>query len=145
MKKYFLSVIFLLTAIVSFSEVDTLLKWQVTAQKITKDVYALKATATVPEGWHLYGANQTIEGIESVQFAYDYENAQNEQPATFSGNLQQITDPIFDNKQANIYTGNVTITKQGKKNGVWPEQLKGTITAFLAKKDEFQSTEFTFN
>lgn len=145
MKKHFLSVIFLLTAIVSFSQADSLLKWQVTAQKIADNVYALKTTAVVPGGWHLYGANPTIEGIESVQFAYDYENVQNAGPATFSGTLQQITDPIFDNKKTNIYTGNIAITQQVKINGVVPGELKGTITAFLGKKDEFQSAESTFN
>src|SRR4030095_6125487 len=87
----------------------------------------------------------TIEGIESVQFAYDYENVQNAGPATFSGTLQQITDPIFDNKKTNIYTGNIAITQQVKINGVVPAELKGTITAFLEKKDEFQSAESTFN
>ena len=123
MKKYFLSVIFLLTAIVSFSQADSLLKWHVTAQKIADKAYALKATAVVPEGWHLYGANPSVEGIESVQFAYDYENTQNTQPAIFSGNLQQVTDPIFDNKQTNIYTGDVTITQQVKITGVVPMTL----------------------
>src|SRR5437879_1533752 len=138
MKKYFLSVIFLLTAIFSFSQDNSLLKWRVSVQKITVNIYSLKAIAAIPEGWHLYGANPAMEGLQSVQFAYDYENAQNAEPATFSGNLQQITDPIFDNKKTNIYTGDVTITQQVKINGVIPEQLKGTITAFLGGKGEFQ-------
>ncbi len=144
MKKYFLSVIFLLTAIVSFSQTDSLLTWQVTAQRIADSVYTLKATATVPPEWHLYGANPNIEGLESVQVTYDYENAKKAQLVAFSGNLQQINDPVFDNKKVNIYTGNVTITQQFKISGVVPEQLKGTITAFLGKKDEFQPAEYVF-
>jgi len=38
-------------------------------QKITVNIYSLKAIAAIPEGWHLYGANPAMEGLESVQFA----------------------------------------------------------------------------
>ncbi|HXL55311.1 MAG TPA: hypothetical protein VN958_03575, partial [Chitinophagaceae bacterium] len=135
MKKYFLSAIFLLTAGVSFPQTDSLLQWHVTAKKISDSVYELKATSTVPGGWHLYGANPNIDGLgnETAQFNYDYENARNTQPVTFSGDLQQINDPIFENEKLNIYTGNITITQQVEISGIVPEQLKDTITAFLGR------------
>src|SRR5215471_4757386 len=98
MKRYFFfTVIFLLTAFVSFSQADSTLQWNVTSKKISDSVYELTAAAAVPAGWHLYGANPNVDGLgaETVVFNYGYENARSGQPATFSGTQEQITDSIF--------------------------------------------------
>src|SRR6476646_8750619 len=147
MKKYFfLSVIFLLAAFVSFSQADSTFSWNVSAKKISDSIYELKATSTVPPGWHLYGANANVDGLgaETIQFNYDYENARNLQPASVSGKQEQIMDSIF-NKKVNIYKGDISITQQVNIYGVVPSQLKGTITAYLGRKDEFQTPEFAFD
>ncbi len=145
MKKMICSVLMVMTAIVAFAQTDSSLKWQVTVKHISDSLYELKAASTVPSGWHLYGENPGIDGAETVQIAYDYENANNSAAISFSSNPQQINDPTFDNKKVNVYTGSVSITQQLKISGVIPEQLKGTITGFLGKKDEFQSAEDTFS
>jgi len=147
MKKYFFfSVIFLLAAFVSFSQADSTLHWDVSAKKISDSIYELKATSTVPPGWHLYGANVDVDGLgaETIQFNYDYENARNLQPASVSGKQEQITDSIF-NKKVNIYKGDISVTQHVNIHGVVPSQLKGTITAYLGRKDEFQTPEFPFD
>jgi thiol:disulfide interchange protein DsbD len=140
MKKYFFfPVIFLLAAFVSFSQADSTLHWNVSAKKISDSIYELKATSTVPAGWHLYGANANVDGLgaETIQFNYDYENARNIQPASVSGKQEQITDSIF-NKKVNIYKGDIAITQQVSIHGVVPAELKGTITAYLGKKMNFK-------
>ncbi len=144
MKKIFIPVVLLLTAFISFGQTDSLLKWQVSAKRITDSSYQIKATTIVPDTWHLYGANPTIDGLESVQLKYDYENVQNELPLSFSKEPQQITDAIFENKKVNIYEGNIAITQDVKISGLVPAQLKGTITGYLGKKDEFQPAEYSF-
>src|SRR3954453_3019652 len=147
MKKYlFFSVIFLLAAFVSFSQAGSTLHWTVTAKKISDSGYQLKATTTVPAGWHLYGANPNVDGLgaETIQFNYDYENVRNAEPVAFSGRQEQISDSIF-NKKVNVYKGDITITQQVNIHGVIPGQLKGTITSYLGRKDEFQTPEFAFN
>lgn len=147
MKKYFFfSVIFFLAAFVSFSQADSTLHWSVSAKKISDSVYELKATSTIPVGWHLYGANPNVDGLgaETIQFNYDYENARNAQPASLSGKQEQITDSIF-NKKVNIYKGDIAVTQQVNIHGVVPAELKGTITVYLGRKDEFQTPEFAFD
>jgi len=146
MKKYtLLSVIFLLTAFVAFSQTDTLLQWNVSAKKISDSVYELNASATVPAGWHVYGANPKVEGLgaEAIQFAYDYENAHNTGTANISGKQEQINDSIFSQKVI-VYKNDVTVTQQVNIHGIIPEELKGTITAYVGRKDEFQTPQFSF-
>lgn len=147
MKKYFLfPVIFLLTAIVAFSQTDSLLRWNVSAKKISDTIYELRGFATIPAGWHLYGANPNVEGLgfETIQFSYDYENAHNAGAATASGKEEQITDSIFTQK-VNIYKNNITVTQQINIHGIIPGELKGTITAYLGRRDEFQTPQFPFS
>src|SRR5215471_19613981 len=146
MKKYiFFFVFFLLTAIASFAQSDSVLHWLVASKKISDSVYELKATAVVPAGWHLYGANPNIDGVgaETVQFTYDYENAQNIQPTSISGKAEQINDSIF-NKKANVYRGSVTVTQRVNIHGVVPEELTGAITVYLGKNDEFLAPGIPF-
>lgn len=145
MKKYFLlPVIFSLAALLVFSQ-DSSLHWNVSAKKISDNFYELKATATVPAGWHLYGPNEKIDGLgaETIVFAYDYENAQNASPENFTGKTEQIDDPIFG-KKVTVLTGNITVSRKIKITGTVPAALKGTITAYLGKNDEFQTPEFPF-
>ena len=144
MKKIIASVVLLLTAFVSFGQTDSLLKWQVSAKRVSDSLYEITATTAVPAAWHLYGANPTIDGLESVQFKYDYENAQNAEPLSFSTQPQQINDAIFENKKVNIYTGSISIIQQVKISGLIPSQLKGTVTGYLGKEGEFQTSEYPF-
>ncbi len=145
MKKYFFFFVLLSTAIISFAQSNGLLKWQITTKKISEGLYEIKASSTVPSGWHLYGANPTVEGLESIQFTYDYENAQNIQPVRFSKESTLISDPVFGDKKVHIYTGDIILTQQVKINGVVPAQLRGILTGYLGKKDEFQPNEYSFN
>lgn len=144
MKKILLCAVLLLTAFFSFSQTDSLLKWKVTAKLVADSIYEIQATTNVPAGWYLYGANPTVEGAETVQLVYSYENAQNTAAATFSSEPQKIYDPTFDNKKLNVYTGNIGITQRLKISGLIPEELKGSINGYLGKKDEFQPSEYAF-
>ncbi|MEP6844978.1 MAG: cytochrome c biogenesis protein CcdA [Panacibacter sp.] len=146
MKKILLPVFFLLTAFSSFAQTDSILKWQVSVKHIADSVYELNATTTIPADWHLYGLTPGVDGLEeTVLVTYDYENVKNLQPANFTGTTQQIADAIFENKQVNIYKGNVEITQQFTVSGTIPAELKGKITAYTGRKDEFQNPENRFS
>jgi thiol:disulfide interchange protein DsbD len=56
---------------------------------------------------------------------------------------EQINDSIF-NKKANIYRGEVKLVQEVNIHGVIPSELKGTITVYLGKNDEFQTPEVPF-
>src|SRR5689334_9346365 len=124
MKKVLFPVFLLLTAFFSFAQTDSLMHWQVSAKRITDSVYEIKASATVPSGWHLYAVNPAVDGLqETVIIAYDYENAKNIQPVAFTGVARQINDSVFS-KQLNVYSGNINITQQFAITGVIPAELK---------------------
>ena len=144
MKKVLFPVFLLLTAFFSFAQTDSLMHWQVSAKRITDSVYEIKASATVPSGWHLYAVNPSVDGLqETVIIAYDYENVKNIQPVAFMGTTRQINDSVFS-KQLNVYSGNINITQQFAITGIIPAELKGSITASLGRKDEFIPAETTF-
>ena len=108
MKKFLLPVFFILTALYSFAQTDSLLKWHVSIKRIAGSVYELKAATTIPADWFVYGTTPAVDGLqETVIVSYDYENAKNIQPPSFSGTVQQIADATFENKQVNIYKSNI--------------------------------------
>jgi thiol:disulfide interchange protein len=146
MKKILLPVFFILTVLFSFGQTDSLLKWQVSVKHVADSVYELKATTAIPADWFVYAPTPAEENLqETVIVGYDYENAKNIQPLNFSGTLQQITDPAFENKQVNIYKGSIEIKQQFAISGTIPAELKGKITAYIGKKDEFQNPETVFS
>ena len=135
MKKFLLPVFFLLTAFYSFGQTDSLLKWHFSIKRIADSVYELKAKTTIPADWHVYGTTHAVDVLqETVIVNYDYENAKNLQPISFTGTVQQIADPTFENKQVNIYKGDVEIKQRFAISGTIPAELKGKITAFIGKQ-----------
>lgn len=145
MKKFSLSVIALIAFIVASAQTDSLLKWQTQAKKTGEGSYELVAKTTIPAGWHVYGNNPSQEGLDAVKFIPAYENAKLSGEIAFDKSAASITDPIFENKKLNVFTGTIEIRQQVKITGFIPATLKGSITANLGKgKDQFSPSEFTF-
>jgi thiol:disulfide interchange protein len=145
MKKLILVLLVFAAVLNSFAQSGTLLKWSVQATRINDSTYQLTATTNIPQGWNLYGDNPNIDGLTPVVFTYGFENIHNSNQAKYTGKSIQINDPIWENKSVLVYNGTLTVDQQITINGFVPATLKGTISANLGKKDEFQTTEFTFN
>lgn len=120
--------------------------WHFSSKKISGDIYELKASTTIPEGWHAYGFNKRVEGLETAEpsFTLDYENAVPANVATPDSKGLIIPDPIFKEK-VNVYSGNLTLTQAIKISGTIPSSLKGTLTVYVGKDDEFYPVETPFN
>ncbi len=143
MKKLYLLSIALLSVFFLFAQTQVSLKWTSQSKKIGEGLYELTSSVTIPAGWHLYGKNASIEGLENVQFVPVYENAKLQGEIGFNGAPQTIQDPIFE-KKVNVFTGAVEIVQQIKINGFIPADLKGTIVAYLGKTGEFIRSEEPF-
>ncbi len=143
MKKISGLIIGLLFVILLSAQSDSLLKWSFRSVKTGEGLYTLYASTSIPAGWHLYGNNPGIDGLEQPKFVADYEKAVFNNPLGFNKSPQSITDPIFQ-KKVNVLTGTIEISQQVKIDGFIPDRLKGVITAFLGKKDEFQPSEQIF-
>lgn len=144
MKKILLSVTFLLTVFAVFAQTQSKLKWDVHIKKLSDSLFSITATTAIPSGWNLYAPDPNTDGLqETVIFAYDYENAKSSGPAALKGTAKQIKDIVF-NKPLTIYNGSIEVTRNVVIGGTLPEELKGTITAYIGRNNEFISDENSF-
>ena len=60
------------------------------------------------------------------------------------GTALQVKDLVF-NKQLTVYKGSFEVTQSVRITGPLPEELKGTITAFIGRNNEFISDESSFS
>ncbi len=141
MKKFSLSVIIIFTAAFCFAQTKPV-NFSIKTKRIDNGVYELTAIAQMQDGWHLYGINPTVEGLESVKFSFDDENVKAINELSFNHPSQVITDPIWDNKKVNVFIHSVEIKQSIKINGVIPSSLKITVNANVGQgKDQFQIVE----
>ena len=144
MKKILFSFLAVLSCLLVSAQTDSLLKWQVQSKKIGNGLYELTAKTTVPAGWHLYGTNPTVEGLESPKFTPNYEKAIPQATITYSKTAEIITDDLFEKKKVNVFTGEIEIKQQLKIDGFIPGTLKGNLTANLGKAAEFAPQDQLF-
>lgn len=145
MKKLILALSAVFLCSVSFSQDDSLVKWNFSSKQIEKDIYEVSATATIPQGWHLYANNLAVDSLIAIKFSFDYENAVLQGEPEFGKKAAVIKDPVFENKSLNVYTGNVTVKQLVKINGIIPPQLKGSLSAFIGKEDQFINADGSFD
>lgn len=145
MRKILLLFILSFSSFFSIAQNENLLQWKIEYKQTAPQTYTITANTTIPEGWHLYGNNKSIEGLSTIQFiTADFENDELQGEPTFNKPATVIADPFFENQQVNIYTGDITVTQQVKITGTVPAQLKGVIEAFIAKGDEFVPASYAF-
>ncbi len=143
MKQFFLFFLLILTVFTALSQNDSLLQTTINAKKIGNNEYELSAGISIAAGWHLYGSNKDIDGLESIQFVPNYENAKLSGNIIFDKPAVVISDIIF-NKKTTVYTGVIHVKQKIIISGEVPAILKGSITANVGKQQEFQQIEKKF-
>ena len=136
MKKIFLLLIAFSFSFFSFSQ-DSLV-WKVSAKKIADSTYQISAKTTVATGWHLYGSNPAIEGLENIKFVFQLESIKPSNEISFNKKATTFKDILFENKDVNVYTGEVEIKQDVKVNGFIPASVKLTVFGFEAKEQELK-------
>lgn len=136
----------MLAGLALFAQTASKISWSIALEKRADSLFTIKAKATLPVEWHLYAPDKNTEGLEAtVLFAYDYENAQNTGSATLVGSTTQIKDPVFENKELSVYNGEAEVSQQLKILAPLPAELKGTITAYIGRNNEFIADEHPFS
>lgn len=143
MKKTMQLLIFLLSSVLCFAQPDSLLKWDIQSKKVSANVYEFTATASVPQGWHLYGVNPSVDGLDAPKFAFDYTNAKAPGAVKFNKQPETITDPVFDNKKVSVFTGAVEIKQLVNIDSIVPANLKTTVSCNIGRTGEFVPVEQT--
>lgn len=145
MKKLLLSFLLLFLGSFVFSQSDSSLKWTFSSKKINKNLYEITAAATVPQGWHLYANNLSVDSLIAIKFSFDYSNADVENETEFNKVASTITEPLFNNKQLKVFTGDISVKQLVKIDGIIPPHLKGTLSSFIGKGDQFINADENFD
>ncbi len=136
MKKIFLLFFAVTFSIFTFSQ-DSLV-WKIVAKKVADSTYQITANTNIPQGWHLYGTNPNIEGLEesNVKFVFQLESIKPTDAIIFNHKAATIKDVLFDNKEVNVYEGEIEMKQNFKVNGFIPATIKVNVSGFIAKETE---------
>ena len=124
-------------AIVWVNAQSTGVVWKLSSKKIADSTYIISAKTTIEQGWHLYGNNPTIEGLEQVKLIYKAENIIPISEISFNKNAISFTDELFENKSVNVYTDDIEIKQTIKFKEFIPASIKISVHAYIAKGFEF--------
>ncbi len=113
------------------------LVWKIKSTKVADSTYDIIANTKVEVGWHLYGNNPSIEGLENVKLIYKLENIIPISAISFNKKLSIINDELFNNKAINVYINDVEIKQTIKFNGFIPSSIKIRVDAYIGKDFEF--------
>lgn len=130
---------------VVFAQSEGLLKWSIQYKKEEKNTYTITAATTIPQGWHLYGNNASVEGLTTVQFnTADFENDSTIGEPLFNKSATVIKDALFENQSVNVFTGEIVVIQKVFIKDVIPAKINGSLEVFLGKGNEFIADIFPY-
>jgi len=138
----------MMVSVATLQAQDSLLNWKTSINKINDSVFEITTSTTIAKGWHVYGNNPAVDGLTTVSFLFDYENAIPKYGPVFSDAATTINDGIFSQK-TNVFVGSITLKQQVLITGKLPPVLKATIVTNIANATELipheYETVFTLN
>jgi cytochrome c biogenesis protein CcdA/thioredoxin-related protein len=142
MKKilFLLTVLHFLT-LVSFAQ-ENPVQWNIISNRIDSNKYEVIASATLPQGWHLY-YKDSVASLDPAIFSFDYENIRKEGEIIYSGTSVVINDPVFATK-LKVYTGAVQLKQVIIFTGPVLPSVGGNLQYFLGKGEEFLQKDTSF-
>ena len=139
--KYFAGfVVFLFSSFYSYAQPDV--QWQFSSTRISVGKYEIKAEAVVPDGWHIYGINKGVEGLDPATFHFDFENVKPDGEVVYSPSPKAFNDTLFG--KVLVHTGKISFTQNVSISQTIPSVLKGNLTIYSGRADEFYPIEKTF-
>jgi thiol:disulfide interchange protein DsbD len=140
--RYLLSLILSLPFF-SFSQ-QSPVQFEAFSRKTGNNTYVIELKGRIAEGWHVFAENKTVSELEPPEISWENELVQIEQTIV-NGHVKKAKDKLFDNKELNVYTGELSLIQRILIKGDVPAQLQFRITGFAAKGDEFIPIENTCN
>src|SRR5207344_2653427 len=121
------------------------IQWSFDIKKLDSSLFEITVTGKLPPTWHIYGLNSALDGITPPQLNFEYEKVSVSGTPSFDSAPQNITDPIFDQKKAAVYTGSFSFRQKIKIEGTEPGLLKGKLVAYAGNATEFYPVEQAFD
>lgn len=116
---------------------STAYKWEVSGKRIQDKVYELTFSTTGNNKWQLYGANESIGDVPSVELAFADSSIEIKKPYNEQGNSVVFKSALFDNASFKVYEGPAAFTITVQFSGTVPANLLGTFKYTYGKGDEF--------
>jgi cytochrome c biogenesis protein CcdA/thioredoxin-related protein len=132
-----LIVVFLFNSALVKGQDSTAYKWNVAGKKINDKVYELTFTTSGNKNWQLYGPNEVISEVPSVEIELGDSSIQVSKPFKETGDSKTFKNPLFDNAAFKVYEGPASFTTTITFAGDVPAQLLGTFRYTYGKGDEF--------
>lgn len=132
---------FLIFTITAFCQPTV--KWVFEYKQTNDSIYTVTATANVQPGWYVYAINKGVESALPADFVFDYENITESKDVVYNTSVQKYDDKI-SGKKVSADSGTVSVSQAIVIRGKLPPVLKGTVTIYAAKGEEFYPIEQTF-
>lgn len=110
-------------------------QWKGSARKVANQ-FELKFTGLIKEGWHVYAKTNATEGLYGLVLTYP-DSSIKQELYQLQGEITQVADPIFENKQLEVVTGKMEITQLIGFKGDVPPTLRIQLNYDVADKDNF--------
>lgn len=94
MKRILVLVLAGMACLSATAQADSLVQFTILSTKVKDHVYAVTAKAVIKDGWHLYGINKAVEGLDPLKFSFTDEAVQLEGSISFDHAPVQIKDPF---------------------------------------------------
>jgi cytochrome c biogenesis protein CcdA/thioredoxin-related protein len=127
----------LLTSGVAKAQDSAAYKWEVTSKKIQPNVYELTFTTAGNSQWQLYGPNEVVSEVPSVELQFGDSSVTVQKPFKETGESKTIRNAVFDNASFKVYEGAAAFTVTVTFRGAVPAVLLGTFQYTYGRNDEF--------
>ena len=113
------------------------LHWEVNSTKNDSGSYTITIKATLGLQWHIYADTIADIDMEGLHITWDDENIQKAGKLTPVSAITTIKDPVFDNRELRVYTGDFTLTQKISITGAVPASLKIQLQGFASNNETF--------
>ena len=137
--RYFLRflLIIVLSPIILHGQDSSAFKWDVVSKKISSGEYELHFRTAGNHQWQLYGPNELVADVPSVELELADSSIIVQKPFKDSGTSRSINNPLFDNAQFKIFEKPAVFIATIKIRGTVPSNLLGTFRYTYGRNDEF--------
>jgi len=129
MKHLLFSLSLLFTVAIAQAQVANPVSWTFASKKVSANVYEVKMTANMQNGWHLYAQTQPKDAI-AIPTTFEFAKnplVQLDGAVKESGKLEKFVDNDLG-VSANQYSKQVVFTQRVKLKGKAASNLSGNVT-----------------
>lgn len=135
-------ILFLTLSLPGFCQPSPVL-FDVKAERSGENNYTIIIHTTLQKGWHVYAADDSINGLQAIHTQFDNQNIRVNERSVVNGSTTMIHDKMFDNNSLEVYGNDFTLLQTITIEGTVPATLSVTIKGFAASETEFLPIEET--